>query len=717
MRLFPNRARSHPLLLTTSIGLVALACPPLAAQESPETGILLDTITVETGAGTGTSRLEGFVPSVTATATKTDTPLLETPQSVSVVGTTQIEETGAQTVSEAMNYVPGVTTFGSGDATGDSLSTRGFRLDPYYGNVFRDGLRMQVNIFDGQQEVYGLERIELLRGPSSVLYGQSGPAGVLNTVSKRPTDYPLREVNLEYGSFDWKQISADVGGPIDAEGVFTWRLTGLVRDADTFVDFVPNDRTYLAPAFRWQPDAQTSLTLLGFYQNDESAYVYGLPFAGTVDPNPNGSIPRGRNLGEPGYDTYHGKQWAATYIFEHDFSDALSFTSSARYYRSDTDMPAVWSEGLLPDQRTIAYRAAQDRTDWSEGVTSDNRIVYDWNAGGVRHSTLAGFDASYGTHQTKRWNRTAAPIDIFDPVYGKPLGDPVPVAWSSRDRMDRYGLYLQDQMWIGENWVATIGGRQDWVDYSSWSVFTGEQTVDGEKSDAFTGRAGIVYLAPNGVAPYLSWSQSFEPETGVNRLGERLQPTRGEQTETGMRWQVPGRDLMLSAALYQITQTNVSVSDPVDPNFSVQQGEVRSRGLELEARGSVTDSLSLILTYAYTDARTTLSSPLTPDQQGKRTGNVPYNQASLWADYDFAKLPGLSAGFGVRYIGEMTAAYADASIPAYTLLDATAAYTRGDWQVRLNATNLTDKTYVASCTYACFFGAPRTVTLTASYRW
>lgn len=706
-----------PILRAVAGGAFLLAATAAAAQTADD-ALSLDTITVEGTAATGTSAIVGVVPDVTATATKTDTAILETPQSVSVVGTTQIEQTGAQTLAQSLNYVPGVQSFGARDGTGDSLITRGFRLDPYTGNIFRDGMRLQVNLYDGAQELYGLERVELLRGPSSILYGQSGPAGVLNTVSKRPTDYPLRSVEVQAGTFDWMQLAGDVGGPI-GDGPLSWRLTGLVRDADTFIDDIPDDRRFLQGGLTWSPDDRTSLTLLGLYQHDRTAYVYGLPGEGTILPNPNGRIPRDRFVGEPGYDKYDGTQYALTYLLDHQITADLAFRSSARWYTSDIDMPSINAGGVLEDMRTSAYRGAQDRTDTSEGGTADNNLTFDWAAGGIRHTSLAGFDFSWGEHTTDRANRDAAPIDWFDPVYGLGIDETVDSAYAYRDQTNRYGLYLQDQMWIGERWVATVGVRQDWVDYSEWETLTGEKTADGEKSDALTGRAGVVWLGPNGIAPYASWSTSFEPVAGSDRTGSRFKPTTGEQYEAGVRWQPPGRDLQLSAAVYQITQKNVTVTDPADTDFSMQQGEVRSRGVELEARGNVTDTLELIAAYAYTDARTTEAGPLSPGSRGQRTTGVPYNQASLWADYDFVRvLPGLSAGAGVRYIGETNAEWmGNLTVPAYTLIDANLQYQRDDWTVRLNATNLTDKTYVAGCTYACFWGSPRTVILTAAYTW
>ncbi|PZQ52472.1 MAG: TonB-dependent siderophore receptor [Rhodovulum sulfidophilum] len=706
------RAGGFPRLPGALLGgasLLALAGAAAAQSAAEDVATELATITVE-GAASATGPVEGFVPEVSATATKTATPILETPQSVTVVGQEQMRVTGANSLTSAVNYATGVTPFGGEDGTGDSLLTRGFRLDPYTGNIFRDGMRWAVNVFDGGQEIYGLERVEVLKGPSSTVYGQSGPAGILNTVSKRPTAEPLREIGLRYGTDDWKELTADFGGAFDDDGIWTWRLTGVARDANSFVDYVPLDRQYIAPAVTWAPDADTSLTLLGMYQHDRTAYVYGLPLAGTILPNPNGKIDRNRFVGEPDYDKYDSTVWSAGYLFSHAFAPNVTLNLNGRYYRSDVDMPSIWSNALEADMATIT-RAAQDRTDWSEGVTSDNNLVVDWAYGPTEHTSLIGFDMSYGKHSTDRVGRTVGPLNLFDPVYGSPIGE-ITDAWAEIDRTERYGLYAQDQMTWG-NWVLTLGGRQDWVTYSDRDPNTGVVYADNEKTDAFTGRAGLVYLMPNGVAPYLSWGQSFEPVGGVDRLGNRLKPTEGTLYEAGVRWQPVGRDLLLSAAIYQIDQTNVVTTDPVDPSFSMQDGKVRSKGVELSASGALTETLSVIASYAYTDARTIEAGPGGTD--GARQGNVPWNTASLWGQYSFAGwgLPELSAGAGVRYIGDSVASWSSWNVPGYTLWDASASYDFGKWSLAVNGTNLFDKDYV-NCTYSCFYGEPRRVVVGAT---
>ena len=667
-----------------------------------------------------TGPLQGYVAKRSATGTKTDTPLIETPQSISIVGAEEIEVLKSQNLQDALGYVAGVSRSEGLDRTSDTLIVRGFQLDGN-GNQYRDGTKYTVNIFNGQQEPYGLERIELLKGAASVLYGSAAPGGIINTVSKRPTSPPLHELNVEVGSFSRKQVSGDFGGPLDKDGEWSYRLTFLKRDSNSFVDYTPDDRLFIAPALKWQPNAATSLTILADYQKDSSAYVYGLPEEGTILPNINGRLPRNLFVGEPGYDKFELNRFSTGYLFEHAFNDRVKLRNSLRYMKADNEYASIWISGLAADQRTTAYRGVAPRWDRSSAVVSDTSLEYQAETGSVRHTMLVGFDYSAPRHESERYTRSIDNIDLYNPVYGSPMGTEItqnPYSWKSTAK--RMGLYAQDQMKINDKWVVLVGGRYDSVRYDESSFFTGAKSVDNEKDHAFTGRAGLVYLADNGWAPFLSYSESFEPTSGRDRLGSRFKPTTGQQYEAGVRYQPKGSNTMISAAVYQLTRQNVLVADPQDPTltYSIQQGEVRSRGFELEARTAVGRNANLILAYAYTEAATIKASPLQPEQEGLRSPGVPYNQLSIWGDYNFGSLglPGLKIGAGMRYVGS-TRSQTNNPVPAFTLFDAMVSYTTGPWRLALNVNNLTDKTYIGNCTYGCFYGEPRRVIGTATYRW
>lgn len=663
--------------------------------------------------------VQGIAATRSATGTKTDTPIIETPQSISVVSSEEFQNYGARNVNQALGYTAGLSNAyggGSADTIQDSMTSRGFGLF----NSYRDGSKYQVNVFDGQQELYGLERLEVLKGPSSILYGVATPGGLINTVSKRPTSEPLREVNIQTGSFDRRQISADFSDALDEEGEFSYRLTMLRRESNTFIDHVPDDRTYIAPAFKWQPNEDTSLTLLSEYQHDESIYFWGLPSTGTILSNPNGDIPQERFGGEPGFDEYDNERYSIGYLFEHDFSDHLRLNHSLRTFRTDRDIDNTGlSQTPQSSDGRLYGRFAHDRRDASRALTSDTSLQYDWEAGVTSNTTLVGLDYTRQRHESERYRRTVSPLDLYDPVYGRELGEPTPNAYSKVERKEQMGLYFQNQMKIDYKWVVMLGGRQDWTDTKSSQYFDPSQEEQ-QDDDAFTGRVGFVYLADNGLAPFASFSQSFEVATGTDRSGNQFEPTQGEQYELGIRFQPEGWDTLLTATTYELTQENVLVTDPVDTSFQRQMGEVRSRGVELEAKTEIGPNANLVAAYAYTDARTTKSSPATPDKVGERTGQTPYNQFSLWGDYRLGNfgLSGLKLGAGVRYVGStLPNSFLDGEVSDFTLVDAMISYETGSWLLSLNATNLTDETYIESCTYACFYGEPRSIIGTASYQW
>lgn len=667
---------------------------------------------------TATGPVQGYAAKRSATATKTDTPIVEIPQSISVIGAEEIEARSAGNLMDALDYTAGVARSEGVDRTSDSIIVRGFQLNPQEGSIYRDGTKYSVNPFNGRQEPYGLERIELLKGASSVLHGTASPGGILNTVSKRPTVEPLKELNVGVGSFHRKQVSGDFGGALTEDGTWSYRLTALKRDSNTFVDHVPDDRTYIAPALKWQPSAATSLTLLSEFQRDRTTYVYGLPAEGMLLPNPNGKIPINRSMVEPGFDKFEVTRRSIGYLFEHAINNGLILRNNVRFFGANNTYTAMTEDGFMDDKRTL-LRTARNRLDRSQATVMDTSLQYRWSVGSVDNTSVAGFDYTAQRHQDERYRGTADAVDLFAPVYGGAIGDLEPVLWSSKIKSRQLGGYLQNQMKIANKWIVLVGGRYDKVRHDERALFTDEIYADNEKSSAFTGRTGLVYLAENGVAPYASFSQSFQPQAGIDRNKARFKPTRGEQWELGVRYQPNGTKTQIAAAIYDLTRTNSLVTDPQSIDHSVQSGKVRSRGFEIEAKVRPERNTNLVLAYAYTDARTTESSPLTPEEKDKRTGGVPYNQFSLWGDYSFGAsgVPGLKAGAGIRYVASTRAVWIDGTVPSFTLLDAMVSYTTGPWRLALNANNLADKKYVASCTYGCFYGSPRTVIANLTYKW
>ncbi|TKT57700.1 TonB-dependent siderophore receptor [Rhizobium sp. LC145] len=679
---------------------------------------ILPTIVVQGESAVGP--VDGYVARVSSAGTKTDTPLIETPQAISVITADQMSNQGASSIASSLSYTPGVVSqSGAFSRAVDDFTIRGFNIATGNSGNLRDGLKYQSNVYDGGQEPYGIERIDIMRGAGSMLYGQLTPGGVVNAISKRPTDTPLHEVNVEYGSYDRKQISADFGGPVTDDGVLTYRLTGLVRNADNWVDETPDNKVYIAPALTFAPDDATSLTLLSTYTHFHTRFATPLLYQDVS----RGNIPRDAFLGNDDFDRYNGDIFTIGYLFEHELDNGIKFRNNARYFKSDVQWDYMMGN-IAPLSLTGGdlYRLASKRYERSYGVTADTSVEYSFDAAGAEHTLLAGFDYYRRSYDNDRYR--GAGYSILDLDTGTVLTDPAinyRVNRGSDNLSNQYGIYLQDQIKFDDHWVLLLGARQDWSKSRSRSYQTG--VVTEQNDDALTGRAGLVYLFDNGIAPYLSIAQSFEPQTGLDyATGEALKPNKGLQYEAGVRYQPDGSNLLLSAAVYELTQKNLTTAD--SSGLTYQYGEVRSRGVELEARAEF-GNLGLIASYTYTDAKITENAM--PAYIGEQISLVPKNAFALWADYklDDLGLEGVTVGAGIRYIGETNLIDSRSDVPGYVLVDAMASFDLGAMNkdlegatLKLNARNLFDKEFY-TCVYSdgCRYGEPLTVTATLSYKW
>jgi iron complex outermembrane receptor protein len=694
------------------------------AQNAPTIG--LDTIEVQGERANGP--VDGYVARRSATATKTDTPLIETPQSVSVVPRAQMDDQGVQSVSQALRYsasVLGETRLSSGRY--DSVFIRGFGGSGggagFINNL--DGLRLQrgVNFLVPIAEPWGLERVEVLRGPSSVTFGQVKPGGLINMVSKRPQEQAHGEVQVVLGSFERRQLAFDIGGPVTADKTILYRLVGLGRAADTQVDFTKEERLYIAPSLTFQPNAATSLTLLTSYQRDPETGFYGfLPSVGTALPNRNGRIRSNFFPGEPSYEGYARNALNLGYAFEHRFNDVFSFRQNARYSDLDLRNRTVAAASLGANQRTLTRRVtASNEKAQTFGV--DNQLQADFRTGPLTHKLLVGVDGYWtdGTAVTGAGG-VVQTLDAFAPVYGRrPFA--VPAVPGTAQLTEQYGVYLQDQIKL-DRLSLLIGGRFDRAMARTRNMTNGALTKQDDTAN--TGRVALMYNFDNGFAPYASYSTSFEPVAGTTFARTPFKPTEGEQFEVGLKYEPPGYNAFFQASVYDLTQTNVATADPNNVGFQIQTGEVRARGFEFEARATVLENLDLIAAYAYTDAEVTKSNGV---DLGKRPTVVPRHMASLWAHYTFRTglFSGLGLGAGVRYVGKGAGDPGNTFFTDdYTLVDAAISYDLSaanaamkGWKVQVNAQNLLDKEYVAGCYAAvqCSFGLRRTVLATLSYRW
>lgn len=698
--------RSRLLAVAIHAGLATLPFIALAQDASSDDAKTLDRVQVTA------------IAKRTGAATKTDTPLIEIPQSISVITDQQMRERGIHGIEEALWYTAGAVGGQYGDDTrSDWTLVRGFKPARYM-----DGLAIVDGVWTGESRVepYGLERVEVLKGPSSVNYGAMPPGGMINMVSKRPTEETLREVEVQLGSYDLKQVGFDFGGKLDENGTWLYRLTGLARNSDNLVDQVHDDRYFIAPALTWKPDDANTLTLLARYQKADTVAGGGfLPAEGTLLPNPNGRIPASRYTGEPGSNDYLKTMQSVGYEFSHDFGAGVSLHQNLRYGTADVDSSKgnIGSFGLIDADRRLLMRYLFPLEEKSRSFSVDNNLLFEFSGGRVEQTLLAGLDYRRSRNDyASAFAFGVSSLDIFNPVYGTPFVVP---AYTSRQvqTQSQVGLYVQDQIRI-DRWVVTLGGRQDWVSTDTVQRIGGGRSS--QSDEKFSGRVGVNYLFDNGLAPYVGYSQSFQPTVGTDFSGRAFVPTTGEQVEAGIKYQPDHGRLLATLALYELTQQNTLTVDPVHTLYSVQQGETRVRGAELEGRWNMGNGVSVYGAYTFTDSEVTRSNE--PATLGKQLALQPRQQASLGADYTIhaGVLAGLGFGAGVRYTGGN---YGDIynlwRTPSYTLVDASVHYDLDNWRLQLNASNLGNKEYLSACNSNtwCYYGYPRIVTATARFQW
>jgi len=683
------------------------------------------------GAESAFGHVDGYVATRSGTATKTDTPLIETPAAVSVITQDQIKAQAAQSIAQAVRYTPGVRGEITGaDVRTDNVYIRGFLADQYL-----DSLRLlNFGIFAYPLvEPFNLERVEVLHGPASILYGQASPGGVLDMVSKRPTQVPYHEMFVSTGSYGRIQAGVDLSGPIDKDKQFLYRVTASGFDVGTQVDHTGYRRISIAPSLTWRPDNDTTFTVLGTYQRDPKSGFYNqlLPNGiGTINPLANGlRIPTSFYSGEPGFDKTDRTYGSIGYLFERRINNGLTFRQNVRYTDLDTNFAVVSPNGSQTNPANLA-RGAFTTQETIRSFAIDNQIEGRFVTGPFQHTVLAGVDYRNGVdHRLNGSLATGVPaINAFNPVYGQPFGS-VPLTTDIRQTIDQWGFYTQDQIKLG-HWEALLGTREDIASSRTETLtFATKTTAIAPKYDvANTKRGALLYKFDNGVAPYIQYTESFQPTAGANFFGNPFKPTTGQQEEAGIKYQ-PDAKSLYTVALFNLTQQNVLTPDTDashGPTSQIQTGEIRSRGVEFEAKTEIGRDLTLLAAYTYLDDIVTKTN--TPSQLGKRPVGFPTNAASLWADYTFhgGALDGFGLAGGVRYIGDTAGTSANTfAVPAVTLFDAALHYDleglgrqfKG-YQLQVNATNLFDKTYVTLCQdIGCYYGLRRQVIATLRYRW
>lgn len=735
-------------LLAGTASLVFNAATSMAQDQTSPTA--LAPITIKSAG----AKDEGPVAKGARAGTKTNTPIAENPQSVSVVTKEQIRKQGATSISTALRYEPGVSTGSRPGDRFDSVFMRGFGGFGGSANYihFWDGLRVPAGINYNIPSIdpYFVDRIEILRGPASVLYGSGNPGGLVNVVSKRPEAEASHEVFTRFGNDGRAETGFDFTGPVTQDGDLLYRLIGVGRRYDLGFDHSDSKRIAIAPSVTWSPDKDTTLTVHGSYTRDPNAALTNwMPALGTLQRNPNGQIPYDFFSGNPNYNSFSRTQETVGYEFEHHFDDVWTFRQNARFMHNDSDFKAysvvpnanAWSTASCGG---VAYlclgRQSTHYIERFNAFSIDNQAEADFDTGPLEHRLLIGLDYQLLDAQSTYGNGATTYINYLNPVYEAAPN----VALTGRQDQTRHqtGVYIQDQMKL-DNWTFALAGREDWSSISSTTttLATGAQKQADTDDRAFTWKAGLLYQFDNGIAPYASYATSFDPTMGTGYGGTAFKPTTGQQYEVGVKYQPQNFDGLFTVALYDLRQQNVLTTDLQHTSTNTtltgcsatvcqtQTGEVHSQGVELGAKFALTDNINVSAAYTYADVKVSKSN--VASTVGTTPVGVPEHMASLWADYTFGSgvLDGLNIGAGVRYMGSTNGDAANSrqmKVPDYTLVDAAISYDFGNYdpkmkglQLAVSATNLFNKEYVSACAsaYQCFYGTGRVVMATASYKW
>ncbi|WP_248304551.1 TonB-dependent siderophore receptor [Breoghania sp. L-A4] len=681
-----------------------------AAQQTGQT-IQLDTVVVETDGGdAATGPVDGYVTEATATGAKTATPIEEIPQAVSVIGRDEMDDRGAQKADEALRYTAGVFAQPFGyDSDTNWMYIRGFSATQF--GAYMDGLQLYGYGFGAFfVDSNNLERIEVLKGAASVLYGGSNPGGIVNYVSKRPTGERIRELDFELSESGSAYLGFDIGDRINE--AFDYRFSGRLGGGSGASDFADGWRGSISPALHWKLNDATDLTILANATRIDERHNGGafLPYHGTVLPAHFGRIDRDANFTEPDLDTYEREQYSIGYEFEHLLDNDWTVRQNVRFAYSDLHEQLLYpygytgyaNEPVAPD-KSLERINFEHETNVST-LTADNQLEGKVDSGPINHSLLFGIDYKLFYLDQVQKGSAGTRIDVTDPDYGTAQSDPA-VYLNQELTQNQLGFYAQDQLRFGDGWLVTLNGRYDrvWTDVEN--LLTPDDSTDSQEG-AFSGRAGVAYKFANGMTPYASVATFFNPVFDTDAAGNLFAPETGQQYEVGLKYRPSFVDGLFTVALFDLTKQNVVTGNSVIGMSQI--GEVRSRGIEVEAKANINKNWRVTAAFTAMDIETT------KDADGAIVGKTPYvvpeTQASLWLDYTFgaaSAVKGLSIGGGVRYIG---ASWADNEntlrVPEATLFDAHLGYSRDNWGMDFNVNNLLDKVYVASCqtSLSCAYG-------------
>jgi iron complex outermembrane receptor protein len=634
-----------------------------------------------------------FVPDGT-TATRTDTPLRDIPQSIQVVPQQVIRDQQAIQLEDVMRNVSGVSTGDSFGGTTERFVIRGFAQDTTLINGFRQGALGQ-----GFPSLETLDRVEVLKGPASILYGNLEPGGVINLVTKKPLAEPFAETGVKLGNFGFFQAGFDFSGPITSEETLLYRLNTIFEVGNGWRDFDQDTtRLSLAPTIGWQMGENTDLLIDFSYINEDRPFDRGLVAIGDEVAD----IPFDRVFQQPD-DKFELEQVTASYQLEHRFNEQWKLRNSFRLVSADTSDFRL--DSWFIDDSGILERVFRLNDDLKENYSFQTNVVGEFATGDIEHQLVFGVDLDRATIVGRQGRLPDDPvflIDIFteeaDPVPEIEPADLTDFARDENTRSDLIGIYLQDLLAISDNFKLLVGGRFDIFDQRSTDLTSNPISTFERTQEKFSPRVGVVYQPIEPISLYASFSQSFNPDPfgSIAADGSPLEPSTGTQYEIGVKGELLEGRLFATLAAYQINKKNIATTDPNDPDFSIAVGEVRSRGIELDVVGEILPGWNLIASYAYTDAEITEDNFL---EVGNRLENVPKNSASLWTTYQIQQggLQGLGFGGGIFFVGDRQGDIDNTfTLSSYVRTDAVVFYRRDNWQASVNFQNLFDIDYIRS---------------------
>ncbi|AFY58529.1 TonB-dependent siderophore receptor [Rivularia sp. PCC 7116] len=637
-----------------------------------------------------TGERDGYkIPNAT-TGTRTDSPISDIPQSIQVVPQQVIEDKQATSVEETVDNVSGVTYLGKRDGRSANFAIRGFENAP----ILRDGIR-NYSVLQGIPEVANLDRVEVLKGPASVLYGDIQPGGLINLVTKKPLAEPFYEGQLQVGNRSFFQPSFDISGPLTADGELLYRLNALYRNEDSFRNYDTSfNRFFIAPSVTWQAGKNTDITFNLEYSKDDNPADFGtLAFGNGI-----ADIPPERVTNNP-EDTIDNRELNVGYSLEHRFNDNWKLKNRFSYINFKYDYGVLALPFRFNEEAGILTRIWSSQSQEQDNFSINTNVEGKFNTGSIRHNLLFGVDLSRNeVDSVGRFARTIPPtnINIFDPDYSadpRPDLEDIGIFSDSRIKGDRLGIYLQDQVYFSDNLILLAGLRYDTIEQIRTDNIAEEEAT--QNDDSLTPRIGFVYKPIDTVSLYASYSRSFNPNDETTADGDFLEPEESEGFEVGVKTELIKDKLSATLAYFDITKQNVAIPDPILPNFSIASGEQKSRGVELDVVGEISPGLKVIASYAYTDAEITEDN--NPENVGNELPGVPEHRASLWTTYEVQKgnLQGLGFGIGLKYVGARKGDLDNSfEVEDYLTTDAAIFYQRNNWRAALNFKNIFDLDYI-----------------------